>query len=168
MHNRRDFLKSIAVAAAGAGVAGRFTYDVLAQAAQGAAGGRRQISIGGKRIKVIDAHAHLSIRAVADVVKGTPFERNGNGAANQVIGPERIKAMDALGIDMAVLTQQGAWWYGVPDRDLARVDRQDDERRHGRGREAVSRIDSSAWRRFRCSFPTSPPRRSRTASSGSV
>jgi aminocarboxymuconate-semialdehyde decarboxylase len=117
MHNRREFLKSIAVVAAGAGVAGPFPYDVLAQ---GTAGGRRQISIGGKRIRVIDAHAHLSIRAVADVVKGTPFERSGNAAANQVIGPDRIKAMDTLGIDMAVLTQQGAWWYAVPDRDLAR------------------------------------------------
>src|SRR5262245_6305858 len=120
MLNRRNFAKSIAAAAAAMGVGGRFTYEVLAQAAQGGAGGRRQISIGGKRIKVIDAHAHLSIRAVADVVKGTPFERNGNGAANQIIGPDRIKAMDTLGIDMAVLTQQGAWWYGVPDRDLAR------------------------------------------------
>src|SRR4029453_1113395 len=86
MQSRRDFLKSIAVATAGAGVAGRFTYDVFAQAA---AGGRRQISIGGKRIRVIDAHAHLSIRNVADVVKGTPFERNGGAAANQIIGPDR-------------------------------------------------------------------------------
>ena len=117
MSNRREFLKSIAVAAASVGVAGRFTYDVLAQAVAG----RRQISIGGKRIKVIDAHAHLSVPAVGAVVKGTPFERNGNAAPNQVIGPERIKAMDALGIDMAVLTQQGAWWYGVPDRELARA-----------------------------------------------
>jgi hypothetical protein len=37
-------------------VSGHFAYDVLAQVR---AGGRRQISIGGKRIKVIDAHAHL-------------------------------------------------------------------------------------------------------------
>ena len=79
MQNRREFLKSIAAAVAGVSVAGRLTDEALAQ---GAAGGRRQISIGGKRIRVIDAHAHLSIRAVADVVKGTPFERNGNGAAN--------------------------------------------------------------------------------------
>jgi hypothetical protein len=51
MRNRRDFLESIAAAAAGAGVAARFTPGVLAQ---GAAGGRRQVAIGGKRIRVID------------------------------------------------------------------------------------------------------------------
>jgi len=111
---RREFIKAAAAAAAGSFVMrGGFAL------AQGAAT-RRQISIAGKRIKVVDAHAHLSVPGVADVVKGTPFARNGNAAANQVIGPERLKAMDALGIDMAVLTQQGAWWYGVPDRDLAR------------------------------------------------
>src|SRR4051812_31304507 len=120
MPNRREFFKAVAVAAAGAAVAGRFTSDVLAQAAQGATPKRREISIGRKRIKVIDAHAHLSVAAVADVVKGTPYERNGRAAGNQIIGPERIAAMDMQGIDMAVLTQQGAWWWGVTDRDLAR------------------------------------------------
>src|SRR5215831_4171135 len=88
---RREFIKTAAAAAAGSLVMrGGFAL------AQGTAG-RRQISIGGKRIKVIDAHAHLSIPAVADVVKGTSYARNGNAAANQVIGPDRLKAMDALG-----------------------------------------------------------------------
>jgi aminocarboxymuconate-semialdehyde decarboxylase len=120
MRNRRDFVKAIAAAAAGMGVAGRFTYDALAQAAQGAAPKRREVSIGRKRIKVVDAHAHLNIAAVTDVVKGTPYARQGNAAQNEIIGPERIAAMDAAGVDMELLTQQGGFWYTVTDRDLAR------------------------------------------------
>jgi aminocarboxymuconate-semialdehyde decarboxylase len=116
---RRDFFKAAAAAAAGSVVMrGGFA---LAQAAQGAAQKRREIFIGRKRIKVIDSHAHLAVPAVADVVKGTPYARNGNAAANQVIGADRIRLMDEMGIDMEVLTQQGAWWYAVTDRDLARA-----------------------------------------------
>src|SRR5258705_12392049 len=120
MRNRRDFVKSIAVAAAGISVGGRFTYDVLAQAARGAAPKRREVSIGRKRIKVIDAHAHLNVPAVADVVKGTPYERQGNAAPDEIVGPDRIAAMDQAGVDMELLTQQGGFWYTVTNRDLAR------------------------------------------------
>jgi aminocarboxymuconate-semialdehyde decarboxylase len=120
MGNRRDFVKSIVAAAAGMSVARRFTSDVLAQAAQGTAPKRREVSIGRKRIKVIDAHAHLNIAAVADVVKGTPYARQGNAAANEIIGPDRIAAMDQAGVDMELLTQQGGFWYTVTDRELAR------------------------------------------------
>ena len=121
MPNRREFFKAAAVAAAGGLIMrGGSVLAQAAQAAQGAATKRRLISIAGKRIKVIDGHAHLSVANVADVIKGTPYERNGRAAGNQILGPERSAAMDAQGIDMAVLTQQGAWWYGVTDRDLAR------------------------------------------------
>src|SRR6267378_3133930 len=119
MPNRREFFKTVAAATAGGFAMGR-GYEAFAQAVQGAAPKRREISIARKRIKVIDSHAHLGIPAVADVVKGTPFAKNVNVAANLVIGPDRIRAMDEWGIDMAVLTQQGSWWYGVPDRGLAR------------------------------------------------
>jgi len=120
MPNRREFFRSAAAATAGSLVMSS-RYAAFAQAVQGAVTKRREISIARKRIKVIDSHAHLGIPAVADVVKGTPFARNVNVAANLVIGPDRIRAMDEWGIDMAVLTQQGSWWYGVPDRDLARA-----------------------------------------------
>ena len=118
MPNRREFFRAAAAAAAGSFVMrGGFA---LAQVVQGGASKRREISIGRKRIKVIDAHGHLAIAAVAGVVKGTPYERNGNTGGNQIIGAARIRALDEQGIDMQVLTQQGAWWYGVTDRDLAR------------------------------------------------
>lgn len=120
MRNRRDFVKALGLAAAGATVGSRFTYDVLAQAAQGAAAKRREISIGRKRIKVIDAHAHLNIAEVAGVVKGTAYERQANAAADEIVGADRVAIMDQTGVDVEMLTQQGAWWYGVTDRALAR------------------------------------------------
>src|SRR5258705_9027030 len=119
MRNRRDFVKDIAAAAAGMSVAGRFTYDALAQAAQGAAPKRREVFIGRKRIKVIDSHAHLNIAEVANVVKGTPFERQAQTTGDGIIGPARLAWMDRDGIDIAMLTQQGAFWDGVHDPGLA-------------------------------------------------
>jgi len=120
MRNRRDFVKAMAAAAAGIGVTGRFADAARAQAAQGAAPRRREISIGGKRITVVDAHAHLNIAAVAEVVRGTPFERQAPTTGDGIIGPTRIAAMDQSGVDVALLTQQGAFWYAVTDRALAR------------------------------------------------
>jgi aminocarboxymuconate-semialdehyde decarboxylase len=116
---RREFFKAAAAAAAGSVVMrGGLAF---AQAQQAAPVTRRQISVGGRRTTVIDGHGHLAIAAVADVVKGTPYERMGNAAQNQIIGADRVRALDAQGIDIQVLTQQGAWWYGVTDRTLARA-----------------------------------------------
>ena len=114
MRNRRDFVKALAAATAAGVVAQRG----LAWA-QGAAPKRREVFIGRKRIKVIDSHAHLNIASVADIVKGTPYERQANVASDEIIGPDRIAAMDQTGVDVEMLTQQGAWWYGVQDRGLA-------------------------------------------------
>ena len=74
MQNRRDFFKTIAGAAAGAYVAGR-QFPALAQRGGGGRGGggaaavppgpRKQISIGGKRVTVIDVHSHCTVDGVA-------------------------------------------------------------------------------------------------------
>src|SRR2546423_911464 len=117
MRNRRDFMKAMAAAAAGMSVAGRLTDEALAQ---GGAPKRREVFIGRKRIKVIDSHNHLNIADVARVVKDTPFERQAVTTGDGIIGPERIAWMDRDGIDVAMLTQQGAFWYAVQDRGLAR------------------------------------------------
>ena len=116
MRNRRDFVKTLAAATAGGLVAARGS----AWAQGGAAPKRREVFIGRKRIKVIDSHHHLNIADVARVVKGTPFERQAVTTGDGIIGPERIAWMDRDGIDVALLTQQGAFWYAVEDRGLAR------------------------------------------------
>jgi len=117
MRNRRDFVKTVAGAAAGSLVVG----SGLARAGllQTPPGTRRQVSINGKRIKVIDVHGHCAV-PMPDVLKGTSLEKSGPAATGPlIIGPERIKTLDEQGIDTQVLTQQGAWWYAATDRSLA-------------------------------------------------
>jgi aminocarboxymuconate-semialdehyde decarboxylase len=79
---------------------------------------RRQVSIGGKRIKVIDVHAHCVIPEVAEVVKATPFAKAAAGGGNNILGPARLATMDGQGVDVQALSINGYWWYGA-DRPLS-------------------------------------------------
>src|SRR5262245_10021879 len=110
MTNRRHFLKSVAGAAAGAATFGVGFAPLGAQA-------RRQVSVGGRRIKVIDIHCHGAID-VTEVVKGTPLA-NAARVGNQVLGPQRLQLMDQQGVDVQALTINGFWWYAAEDRELA-------------------------------------------------
>ena len=86
--NRRDFFKTITGAAAGAYVVGR-GGAVSGQAPPA----RRQVSIAGKRVRVVDVHAHCDM-PLGDVVKGTPFENQANADPEL---EERIPSMDKAG-----------------------------------------------------------------------
>ena len=77
---------------------------------------RRQVSVGGRRITVVDVHSHCTVADVQPVVKGTPYERQ---AAGRPLGPDRIALIDKQGIDIQALTINGFWWYEVKDRTLA-------------------------------------------------
>ncbi len=110
MRNRREFVKSIAGAAAGTLLAGSGLVE-------GAPVTRREVRVGGKRVKVVDVHAHCEIAEVADVVKGTPLERYGN-VGSLGLGPDRIQDLDKRGIDVQALDINFFWWYAA-DRDLA-------------------------------------------------
>jgi aminocarboxymuconate-semialdehyde decarboxylase len=112
MSSRRNFFKSVAGAAAGAYVMGRGGAPGQAQAPA-----RRQVSIGGKRIRVIDVHAHTNM-PLGDVVKGTPFEKQ--AAANPGL-EARLLAMDKQGVDLQALSINGFWWYEAKDQGLARA-----------------------------------------------
>ena len=113
MPNRREFVQAVAGVAAG----------VLAPRAlafgQAPSSTRRQVAIAGRRIPVVDVHAHCGVAAVAPVVKGTPFQANANVAGAQVLNAARIATMDGQGVDYQALSINGFWWYGVTDRDLA-------------------------------------------------
>jgi len=117
MPNRRDFFRTVAGATAGAFVLGGGLTGAARLLAQAPAGGRRQISIGGRRVRVIDIHAHCMVN-VQDITKGTPLQDNGGAGGNQLIGPMRIAQMDKAGIDMQALSINGYWWWAA-DRDLA-------------------------------------------------
>jgi aminocarboxymuconate-semialdehyde decarboxylase len=115
MQSRRRFLKLVAGAAAGTFVAGS-----IAGVQRGPAV-RRQVSIGNRRLKVIDIHGHFLIPEEADLVRNTNLAGNVVNQLNGqlVLGAGRLQAMDQQGIDVQVLTHQGGWWYGT-DREMAR------------------------------------------------
>ena len=121
---RRRFCARLAGAAAGmmagAGVAG----DVAsALGAQGAPGTRRRASIGGRRITVIDVHAHVFVPEVWELVKDTPLASAARNSLTGAIalGPgldTRLAYMDREGIDYQAINVN-AWGYSA-ERSLAR------------------------------------------------
>jgi aminocarboxymuconate-semialdehyde decarboxylase len=118
MPNRRTFFKTLAGATAGLAVTGRGLAGDRAQ--QSAPARRREVSVGSRRVKVVDLHCHCIVTEVAEVVKGTSLEANArNQTGPNVLGPARIQVMDQQGLDIQALSINGYWWYAA-DRDLAR------------------------------------------------
>ncbi len=114
MPNRREFVRTVAGATAGMYVMGR---GEAAAALQGPTA-RRQVMVGGRRVRVVDIHQHWDMPLPADVVKGTPFEQfmEGRGGLD-----ERIPVLDKEGIDVGVTGVNDFWWYETNDRGLARA-----------------------------------------------
>jgi aminocarboxymuconate-semialdehyde decarboxylase len=83
---------------------------------------RREIVIGGKRIKTVDVHAHCAVPEVLQAVAGTPMERAAKqqleGRLGFPVEAARVADMNSDGIDVQVLSIN-AFWYGA-NRDLAR------------------------------------------------
>ena len=123
MTNRREFLRRAAGASVGMFCAACGLRRARAQGAGAQAPGkRRELSVGGRRIKTIDVHCHCTVADVMDLVKGTAMERplrqQLTGSLGFPVGPERIASMDSDGIDVQAMSIN-AYWYGA-DRDLAR------------------------------------------------
>jgi aminocarboxymuconate-semialdehyde decarboxylase len=81
---------------------------------------RRQAMLSGRRVRTVDVHAHTTVPAVLEIVKGTPLEaavKNSAGGA-LAMGLVRLEAMDAQGIDVQALSIN-PYWYAA-DRELAR------------------------------------------------
>jgi len=111
--NRRDFLKTAASLAAAAFVPFQVTPTRPVQ--------RRQVSIGNRRIKVVDIHGHFIAPEELELIKDTNLAGNISNQMNGplVLGPERLRTLDERGIDVQALSHQGGWWYKT-DRELAR------------------------------------------------
>ena len=140
MPNRRDFVRGAVAAAAGVWVGG--AGSVSAQRSGGLAA-RRQIAIGGRRVKTIDVHAHITIpEAVTLFAEASGRSRAGEAGraggagqagggagaiAGQVMGPERLRTMDGYGVDIQALSIN-PFWYGA-DRALSTklIDLQNDK-----------------------------------------
>jgi aminocarboxymuconate-semialdehyde decarboxylase len=111
MPTRRQFIALLAAASAYAG-----GFGIASAADRQPAADRRTVNIAGKRARIIDVHAHCAFAEVSPLLAGTPLARE--IPASQRLGPERIAAMDARGIDIQALSVNQYWWYAA-DKDLA-------------------------------------------------
>src|SRR6185436_15679977 len=101
MPNRRQFVGTLAGAAA-MYTLGRMSPVSAQRGRGGAAAGaasqtppaRRQVTIDGRRIRVVDVHAHCAVPEVGPVVKGTKCESQGGAGGNRALGPARIELID--------------------------------------------------------------------------
>jgi aminocarboxymuconate-semialdehyde decarboxylase len=109
MTNRRDFFKTVAGATAGLYAMGR---GLSAQAPA-----RRQVMIGGRRVRVVDVHNHWDMPLPASIVKGTPYEERIKGDGLE----GRVALHDKMGIDVAAVSVNDFWWWDIKDQGLARA-----------------------------------------------
>src|SRR4030095_1937081 len=120
MPNRRVFIRNAAGATATL-LMGGYPLAYAARQVGAPPGKRREVSIGGLRVKTVDVHAHCFVPDVWDVVKNTPLAEvaKANLTGNIALGnPQRLIDMDAPGIDYQAININ-AWGYSA-DRTLAR------------------------------------------------
>ncbi len=93
-----------------------FTGCEMTNGMQAAAGGqRRQVVIGGKRVKTIDVHAHCVVPEALALEGKTAVEQQFPNMDE--VGPTRIAAMDKQGVDIEALSINPTWYR--TNRDLA-------------------------------------------------
>jgi aminocarboxymuconate-semialdehyde decarboxylase len=76
---------------------------------------RREVKVGGRRVKVIDVHAHCVIPEAYALLGLKVDDHRGPGIGE--VGQRRISEMDAQGIDMEALSINPAWYRA--ERDVA-------------------------------------------------
>src|SRR5882724_7109433 len=111
MNTRREFVQDAAGAAAGIAFVG---CGLLGAASAQAQARRREVVVNGRRVKVVDVHAHCAVPEAMALMgrKVEPQTLLMSRAA------DRIQAMDEQGIDMEALSIN-PYWYKA-DRDVAR------------------------------------------------
>jgi aminocarboxymuconate-semialdehyde decarboxylase len=116
MPNRRSFLKGMAgTALIGCGLDRVWASSSTSQQA-GTPAKHKPVMVGGRKIKTVDVHCHVSVPEIKPLIKGTPLESE-PGSANVPLGAERLAKMDEQGIDVEVVSIN-PFWYGA-DRDMA-------------------------------------------------
>ena len=112
MSTRREFMKDAAdIVFTGCSVAD------AAQAQPQAGGRRRQVVVGGRRVKTIDVHAHCVVPAAMAVMGKTPGANEMRGPGISEVGLRRIREMDEQGIDVEAISINPFWYQA--ERDVA-------------------------------------------------
>jgi aminocarboxymuconate-semialdehyde decarboxylase len=136
MPTRREFLRDLSSASAGIFFAGcccadassGFALNRQQSAAQpGASRKRREVTIGGHRVVVVDVHSHVRVPEVWDLVKdrigreggmGDMQQANPEGLGNINNVAQRLADLDEMGIDVQAVSINPFWYWA--DEDLAR------------------------------------------------
>ncbi len=117
MNTRREFLGTTAGALAGIAFVG---CDLLAAVPARAQARRREVMVGGRRVKTVDVHAHCAVpeaMALMGMKLSTPGSTLPPLLHMATQASERIRAMDEQGIDVEALSIN-PYWYKA-DRDVA-------------------------------------------------
>jgi aminocarboxymuconate-semialdehyde decarboxylase len=109
LSSRREFFKEAAGTAAGVIFTGCSLLDAAPQSATPPRR-RRQVVVSGRRVKTIDIHAHCAVPEAAQLM-------DRDVAGQDAPLEDRLKSMDAEGIDMEALSIN-AFWYSA-ERDVA-------------------------------------------------
>ena len=116
MTHRRQFLNDVAAAA---GVVfrncGVLESRARAQAAAKRSSKRREVSVGGKRVRTIDIHAHCLVPEAQELM-GRPVTADEANVIADTRAERRLQTMDEWGIDVQALSINPTW-YGL-ERDL--------------------------------------------------
>jgi aminocarboxymuconate-semialdehyde decarboxylase len=75
---------------------------------------RREVKVGGKRVKTIDVHAHCIVPEAMALVGAKRDQARGPGIDQ--VGPRRIGEMDEQGIDMEALSINPFWYRAERDQ----------------------------------------------------
>ncbi len=105
--NRRQFVLGLG----GAALASTAGSGVFAQSA------RRQVTVGGREVRVVDIHAHCEFPELQSILASTNLE-DVRFRDFVTLSPARIDEMNRRGIDVQVLSVNQYYWYNA-DRDLA-------------------------------------------------
>jgi len=136
MPTRREFLKNFSGATAGIVFAGCCCAESARAFAPGrqqsaappsATPKRRQVTINGRRISVVDVHSHVRVPEAWELVKdriaheghyGDMAQANPDNLGNINNVSKRLADLDQMGIDVQAVSVN-PWWYWA-DEDLAR------------------------------------------------
>ena len=92
-----------------------------AGAAPRSGSGRREVTVGGRRVKTIDIHAHCVIPEAQDLL-GIPNRDIRFGRGIEEVGARRLAVMDEQGIDVEALSINPTWYRaerGVAERVIS-------------------------------------------------
>ena len=124
MHTQRELLKNTAGATPGIVFTGCEVLSAAQAQARPAAPGkarakpagrRREVKVGGRRVKTIDVHAHCVIPEALALLGKKLEDQRGPGMGE--VGARRIREMDEQGIDMEALSINPQWYRA--GRDVA-------------------------------------------------